>query len=143
VAREEEVCFRVDLDSCAGTFCVGNGVLVINQTEKVVRVTQFIKSLGLVNKVTVVTAAIAYNNPRTGEVFILLVHKALYFPEMKNYLLSPVQLRLNDIEVNEQPKFLTKLSITKDHAIIAGKLVTPLDLHGITSFFHRRTPTMK
>jgi hypothetical protein len=108
-----------------------------------VRVTPFLKSLGSVNKVPVVTAAIAYNNPKTGEVFILLIHQALYFPEMINCLLSPMQLRLNDVEVNERPKFLTVLPTAKYHAIIASQLLIPLDLHGITSFFHGRTPTMK
>jgi hypothetical protein len=102
VAREE-VCVRVDLDSHAGTCCIGNGVLVVNQTEKTVRVTLFLKSLGLIKKDPVLTVAIAIQ--RQERFFILLVHQALYFLEMNNCLLSPMQLRLNDIEVNEQPKF--------------------------------------
>jgi preprotein translocase subunit Sss1 len=135
--------FRVDLDSHADTCCVGNGVLIVNQTERTVRVTPFLKSLGSVSKVPIVTAAIAYDNHKTGEVTILLVHQALHFPEMNNCLLSPMQLRLNDVEVNERPKFLTMSPTSKDHAIIAGELLIPLELHGITSFFHGRKPTMK
>jgi hypothetical protein len=54
-----------------------------------------------------------------------------------------MQLNLNDIEVNEQPKFLSISPTTKDHAIIVGKILIPLDLHGITILFHGRTPTMK
>ena len=50
--------FRVDLDSHYDPCCVGNGVLIINQTEQMVRVTQFLKSLGLVEKVPIVSAAI-------------------------------------------------------------------------------------
>ena len=139
----EDSRFRVDLDSHADTCCVGNGVLIVNQTERTVRVTPFLKSLGSVNKVPIVTAAIAYDDPKTGEVFVLVVHQAMHFSEMNNCLLSPMQLRLNDVKVNERPKFLMAKPTEKDHAIIAGELLIPLDLHGITSFFHGRRPTMK
>jgi hypothetical protein len=99
VATPVEDSFRVDLDSHVDTCCVGNGVLIVNQTERTVRVTPFLKFLVSVSKVPIVTAAIAYNNPKTGEVTILLVHQALHFPEMNNCLLSPMQLQLNDVEV--------------------------------------------
>ena len=92
----EDSWFRVDLDSHADTCCVGNGVLIVNQTERTLRVTPFLN-----------TAAIAYDDPKTGEVFVLVVHQAMHFFEMNNCLLSPMQLRLNDVEVNERPKFLT------------------------------------
>jgi hypothetical protein len=143
VATPAEDSFRVDLDSHADTCCVGNGVLIVNQTERTVRVTPFLMSLGSASKVAIVTAAIAYNNPKTGEVTILLVHQVLHFPEMKNCLLSPMQLQLNDVEVNERPMFLTVSATSKDHAIIAGEMLILLEFHGITSFFHGRKPTMK
>jgi hypothetical protein len=141
VSGEDNNGFRVDLDSHADTCCVGNGALIVNQTERTVRVTPFLQSLGSVDKVPVVTAAIAYDDPTTGEVFVLVIHQALHFPEMKNCLLSPMQLRLNDIEINERPKFLTDKPTTKDHAIVATDLTIPLDLHGITSYFPARRPT--
>jgi hypothetical protein len=97
VATPAEDSFRVDLDSHADKCCVGNGVLIVNQTERTVRVTPFLKSLGSGIKVPIVAAAIAHNNPKTREVTILLVHQALHFPEMKNCLLSPMQLLLNDV----------------------------------------------
>jgi Reverse transcriptase (RNA-dependent DNA polymerase) len=134
--------FRVDLDSHADTCCVGNGVLIVNQTERTARVSPFLKSLGSVNKVPIVTAAIAYDDPKSGEVFVLLIHQALYFEELRNCLLCPMQLRLNDVVINERPKFLTAAPTEKDHAIMLEDLIIPLDLHGVTSFFHGRTPTM-
>jgi hypothetical protein len=143
VATPAEDPFRVDLDYPADTCCVGNGVLIVNQSERRVRVTLFIKSLGSVSKVPIVTAAIAYDNPKTGEVTILLVHQALHFPEMNNCLLSPMQQQLNYIEVNKRPKFLTVSPTSNDHAIIAVELLIPLVLHGITSFFHGQKPAMK
>ena len=74
--------------------------------------------------------------------FVLLVHQALYFQEMNNCLLCPMQLRLNDAVINERPKFLTAAPTEKDHAITADGLLIPLDLHGVTLFFHGRRPTM-
>ena len=56
--------FRVDMDSHADTCCVGNGVLIVNQTERTARVSLFLESLGSVNKVPIVTAAIAYDDAK-------------------------------------------------------------------------------
>ena len=96
----DEPWFRVDLDSHADTCCVGNGVLIVNQTEKMVQVTPFLKSLGSVEKVPIVSAAIAYDDAKTGEVIVLVIHQAMHFPEMHYCLLCPMQMRLNDIVVN-------------------------------------------
>jgi hypothetical protein len=62
---------------------------------------------------------------------------------MKNCQLCPMKLRVNDVELNERPKFLTETPTAKDHAIVIDKLVIPLSLNGVTSFFHGRMPTMK
>jgi hypothetical protein len=117
--------------------------LIVNTTEQTARVTLFLKSLGSVSKVPIVTAAIAYNDIKTGEVTVLLIHQALHFREMKNCLLCPMQLRMNDVELNAQPKFLTGTPTVKYHALVIDKLVIPLCLHGVTSFFHGRVPTKK
>ena len=137
----EQGWFRVDMDSHADTCCVGGGVLIVNTTERTARVTPFLSSLGSVSKVPIVTAAIAYDDPRTGEVHILLIHQALHFPQMENCLLCPMQLRMNDVELNERPKFLTGTPTEKDHALVVDKLIIPLSLHGVTSYFHGRKPT--
>ena len=54
-----------------------------------------------------------------------------------------MQLRLNDVELNERPKFLSRTPTELDHALLIDKLVIPLSIHGVTSFFHARRPTMK
>jgi hypothetical protein len=79
-----EVSFRVELDSHADTCCVGNGVLIVNHTKQTVKVIPFLKSFGSVTKVPIVSAAIAYDDPKSGKVFILIVHQALHFPEMNH-----------------------------------------------------------
>ena len=51
-----------------------------------------------------VSAALAYDDPETGEVLILVLHQAISIPHMDNNLLSTFQLRLNDVMVNDVPK---------------------------------------
>ena len=52
-----------------------------------------------------------------------------------------MQLRLNDVVLNEQPKFLLDRPTAKDHAIVVDDLLIPLELSGVTSFFPARKPT--
>jgi transposase InsO family protein len=117
--------------------------MIVGTTERQVSVTPFIKSLGSLQKVPIVTAAIAYDDPKSGKVFILIIHQALYFPDMERCLLCPMQVRLNDVVINERPKFLTKHPTDEDHAIILDDLIIALDIHKVSSFFHGRTPTQQ
>jgi hypothetical protein len=117
--------------------------MIINKTDRQVSVTPFIKSLGSIQKVPIITEAIAYDDPRSGKVYILVIHQALYFPEMKRCLLCPMQVRLNDVVLNERPKFLTKHPTDLDHAIVLADLTISLDIFNVASFFHGRTPTRK
>jgi hypothetical protein len=133
--------FHVDLDSHADTCCVGKDVLLVNMTMKTVKVTSFLQSLGSVTKVPIVTAAIAYDDPRSGKVFILIIHQALHFKELNHCLLCPMQLRLNDVVINERPKFLTTKPTEDDHSIQCQDLLIPLELDGVTSYFPARKPT--
>ena len=58
-----------------------------------------------------------------------------------------MQLRVNDVEVNERPKFLTRYPTDSSHAIIVPsegcevRLTIPLSLKGVTSYFPTRKPT--
>jgi Reverse transcriptase (RNA-dependent DNA polymerase) len=105
-----------------------------------VQVSPFLKSLGTVTKVPIVTAALAYDSP-SGLTYILLIHQALYFEELEHNLLCPMQLRCNDVEVNERPKFLSTPPTTRDHSLVIDKLIIPLEINGVTSYFPTRKPT--
>ena len=141
--RDNDDWFRMELDSHADTCCVGRGVMIVNETHRMVNVTPFLQSLGTVSQVPIVSAAVAYDDPRSGEVFILIFHQVLYFKNMNHCLICPMQLRLNDVVINEQPKFLVDRPNEKDHAIIAENLLIPLELNGVTSFFPARKPTRR
>jgi hypothetical protein len=107
----------VELDSHADQCCVGSTALVITEHAKTVEVGTFLKSLGTVCNVRIVSAAIAYDDPQSGHSVILVIHKALYFDEMEHKLLCPMQLRMNQIIVNERPKFLTTNPKHDDHCL--------------------------
>jgi hypothetical protein len=117
--------------------------MIINKTDFQVSVTPFIKSLGSIQKVPIITAALSYDDPRSGKVYILVIHQALYFPEMKRCILCPMQMRLNDVVLNERPKLLTTHPTDLDHAIILEGLTISLDIFNVAFFFHGRTPTRK
>ena len=115
--------------------------MIVNKTMRTVKVTPFLQSLGSVSKVPIITAAIAYDDPKSGNVFVLLIHQALYFQDLDHCLLCPMQLRLNDVVVNERPKFLTERPSEDDHVIRCEEVTIPLELHGVTSYFKARRPT--
>jgi hypothetical protein len=92
--------------------------MIINEMQKTVKVTPILKSLESVSRVQIVTAAIAYDDPRTGETYVLVTHQGLHFEEKDHCLICPMQLRLNDIAINKRPKFWTAEPTKNDHAII-------------------------
>ena len=98
---DDDAWFKIEMDSHADTCCVGRDVMIVNEMIQTVKVSPFLKSLGTVHKVPIVTAAVAYDDPKSGEVFILIIHQALHFKEMNHCLLCPMQLRLNDVVLNE------------------------------------------
>jgi hypothetical protein len=57
----------------------------------------FLQSLGSVTNVPILSAAVPYDDPKTGEVFIPIIYQVIYIPEMHPCLLCPMQLMLNDV----------------------------------------------
>jgi hypothetical protein len=52
-------------------------------------------------------------------------------------------MRLNDVALNERPKFLTTHPTDHDCAIILEDLTISLDIFDFSPFFHRSTPTKR
>ena len=64
-------------------------------------VSGFSTDLGKTLRVPIVTAAIAYEDEHTGNVYTLIIHNALYFKNMDVNLISPMMMRIAGLEVNE------------------------------------------
>ena len=67
--------------------------------------------------VKLVDAAVAYDCPFTGQVYILVIRNALYVPSMKINLLPPFILREKGIIVNDAPKIQVKNPTVSDHSL--------------------------
>ena len=106
-------------------------------------VTPFHPSLEGLSDCPIVTAALAYDDPRTGEVHILLINQAIYFEHLENNLLCPMQMRMNDILIDECPKFLSQNPTDDSHSIYFPRddFRIPLELSGVTQYFPSRTPS--
>jgi hypothetical protein len=85
---------------------MGKHCLVTHVYNKTVSVTGYDPKLGSLQGMQVISAALAYVDPLSGETLILRVHQAVHIPTMLNNLLCPMQMRLNDVILDDCPKFL-------------------------------------
>ena len=132
-----------ELDSHADTCVIGGQAVILREypPEHSVDVTPFLARLGTVARVPMCSAAVAFDDPRTGNAHLLVFHQALSIPELNHNLLCPMQMRHNGVIVNERPKHCTEDPTVDDHAILHGDLRMTLQLDGPTSYFPTRTPT--
>lgn len=137
---------RAELDSHADTCAVGDTAYILEYTEKVVDVAPFSDEYKQMEEIPIVKAAFAYDDPATGETFILLFGQALYFgPKLKHALLNPNQMRSNGVEVDDIPRFLAPRNKDSTHSLYFPEenIRIPLDLDGCISHFNVRTPTLQ
>jgi hypothetical protein len=135
-----------ELDSHADTCCFGRNSHVLSyDLQQTASVVGFLPHMGNV-ETPIANVAITYDDMRTNVTYILIFNQVLYIKELDNNLISPFQVRVNQITVNEAPlmSFPTSGEIPKDaHSIVIEEqeLVIPLKLNGIKSYFPSRCPT--
>jgi hypothetical protein len=128
----------VELDRHADTTCVSKNFRVISHTYKVCEVFPYHHRYESIQEVLIVQAATAYDDPDSGETFILIVNQCLHLGDtMERTLMNPNQLRviMNDVPVHlapDPPKATHSIYVTKDD------LAIPLTLKGIVSTFPTR-----
>ena len=89
-----------ELDSHADSPVVGENSMILYKTEMTVNVTPFSDDFGMMPKVPVVRAAVAYYFPITRYSKIPIINNALYIREMDHNLLAPIMMRLNGLLVS-------------------------------------------
>ena len=94
-----------------------------------------------------VSAAVVYDCPMVGKVFIIEAHQAILIDHLHNIILCPMKMRMYDVKVNYIPKYLTENPTNQTHSIVMREkgetLLIPFHLHGVTSYFTSRDPTME
>ena len=131
---------RCELDTHADTWCVGEHALVLYDTGRSVTVTPFLASLGEVQSVSIVQAALAFDAPVRRQTIILIVNQALYFPSMPRNLVCPNQCRANGVQVFDTPRHLDPHLHPLSHSIHfpSDGFAIPLHLDGVISYFSCR-----
>ena len=114
---------------------------------KAVNIFGYDKSKGtLASNMKTVSGALAYDSPTSGKTVIIVIHHAIHVPTMDCKLICPMQVRMNDVKLDDKPKFLTEDPTNESHAISCkdnmGTLINiALELKGVTSYFPTRKPT--
>ena len=72
---------RMECDSHADTSVVGSNCLIIHDYERPVRVFGYDPNDGAKDYRTV-TAAVAYDHPQTGQVYMLVINQAIEVPHL-------------------------------------------------------------
>ena len=110
------------LDSHADTCVFGRGALIVYDFNRSFNVQGYDPSLGSSDYSTV-TGVHGYLHPHTGMTYHIVTHQGIIIPHLEHHLICPMQARVNDVNVNETPRFLTPEPNGETHAII----VTDLD----------------
>ena len=140
---------QLELDSHADTCVLGSGALIFLDHNRPVQVLGYDTTLGSKTFKTV-SGALAYDHPDSGQTYHLVIHQAIHIPHLGHHLLNPFQTRVNDIHINELPKFQAMIPNELNHAIMVPDpdktdtdLTFPMYLDGIISFLPVRMPTTK
>jgi len=133
---------RAELDSHADTCSLNHTAYIIKYLGKVAEVSGFTPSLNTLQDIPIVKAALAYDEPESGETVILIFNQALYFSnKLPNILLNPDQMRSQGLTVDDCPKHLSRGKSTHSIIIEDENVIIPLCLYNIMSYFNVRIPS--
>jgi len=138
----------IDLDSHADTCVLGSNALKVETPypERTAIVSFADPSVGTVNT-PIISGAFLYTH-YDGSQYILVIHQAIFLENMKHSLLCPMQVRENDIILNEHPKSMTENPTNDTHALSGvtdthEMLRIPFLIRGVTSTFNVSKPTLQ
>ena len=105
---------------------LGRDALIILDYNRPVSVVGYDESLGSKTYQTV-SGVVAYDDdPQTGRTLHLIINQAIYIPHLDHHLLCPMQCRVNDVTVNDLPKFLASDPTDQMHALTLTDPDNPL-----------------
>jgi hypothetical protein len=138
----------LELDSHTNTCVLGCDELIILDYNQPVSVVGYDKSLRSKTYQTV-SGVVAYNDPQTRRMLHLTINQAIHIPHLDHHLLFPMQCRVNDVTVNDLPKFMAANPTDQMHALTITDPNNPLQpvillltLMGVTPLLNVRTVTI-
>jgi hypothetical protein len=141
--------YRSNLDSHDDSSVVGMEVITFQDFKCPVNVSGYDPKGPVAMALKTVTAGMAYDVPGSGRLVIIIVHQAINLPHLPYNIPNPMEMRLNDVVVNETPRFQCANPTNISHTIAVkednmnDELVIPLDLHGVVSCFTTRKLTQE
>ncbi len=128
----------LELDSHADTCVLGCGALIILDYNKPVSIVGYDESLGGKTYQTV-SGVVAYDDPQTRKMLHLIINQAIHISHHDHHLFCPMQCCVNDVTVNNLPKFLAADPTDQTHALTLTDpnnplqpVILPLILRGVT-----------
>ena len=96
---------QTDLASHAEMCIIGHHALIVHNFNCPVNVVLYdpLKDIMTLNCRTF-SAAVAYDCPMTGGVFIIEIHQAILIYHLHNNILCPMKMRMYVVKVNDIPK---------------------------------------
>ena len=128
-----------EADSNADTCCLGNNFVILSYTNKTADVYPYDDLYTPLKNVPIVLGATAYDDPISGNTFILVFNESLYYGEkLKHSLINPNQVRHNLVGFWDNP-------YDENHnlCIETKELDIPLRFIGTKLIFKSRVPTMQ
>jgi hypothetical protein len=96
-----------------------------------------------------VSGVVAYDDSQTGRTLHLIINQAIHIPHLDHHLLCPMQCRVNDVTINNPPKFMAADPTDQMHALTLTDpnnplqpVILPLTLRGLTSLLNIRSVTI-
>lgn len=134
---------NTELDSHANMCCLGRQALVFHSSDLTCDVTPYDPAIGTRPGIPLCDMALAYDEPNTGETYILVFLNSLYIKDMEHNLVPPFIMREAGIKVHDTPLIHCDSPSSSDHSIYMpdAQLRIQLHLNGIFSCFKTRKPS--
>jgi hypothetical protein len=128
----------MELDSHADTIVCGSNCVIIHYTGQECDVSPYTEAYESIKSVPIVQAATAYDNPETGETYILILNQAIWMGDkMSHTLVNPNQLRAYGITVQDNPFIEAPIFISTEDSNFSVPLACKGTILGVAT----RTPT--
>ena len=131
-----------EIDNHADTCCFGANFRPTFITDQVCEVSPYHESYESISNVPVVSACTAYDDPISGQTYIINIHQGLWFGKsMKNSLISPNQIRSFGIPLCDDPYDPHRSLGMKVYTSNDESVNIPFELNSSFTVFKTRVPT--